>query len=167
MDGCRPFLNVLDRNTSVGFSNRITHQTRQGPNPLKVLVIALNFPPDGEVGAKRVAGFCRYLPEFGIQPIVLTVEERFYKVRDETVPIPQGVSVLRTSFANPLDWYRRLRVHLRRNRTLSVAQGVVTPAAVTKRFLRRQILPLLEVPDEYWGWYFPAVRAAGKLIRAG
>ena len=52
---------------------------------MKVLVIAFNFPPDAEVGARRVAGFCRYLPEFGIQPVVLTVEERFYRVRDETV----------------------------------------------------------------------------------
>lgn len=116
-----------------------------------------------------MAGFCRYLPEFGIQPVVLTVEERFYKVRDETVAIPPGVPVVRTSFANPLDWYRRLRIHLRRNRKVSVAQDEVS-AAVKKgsfSFLRRQILALLEVPDEYWGWYFPAIRAAEKLIRAG
>jgi glycosyltransferase involved in cell wall biosynthesis len=165
---CQPFLNVLNRNTRVDgeVCNRTAHQAKEAPASLKVLVIALNFPPDGEVGAKRVAGFCRYLPEFGIQPIVLTVEERFYKVQDETVPIPH-VPVVRTSFANPLDWYRGLRVHLRRNRKVSVAQDEV-PAAVTKSsFLRRQILALLEVPDEYWGWYFPAVRAAEKLIRAG
>src|SRR5207245_7230644 len=68
---------------------------------LKVLVIAVNFPPDAEVGAKRVAGFCRYLREFGIQPVVLTVEDRFHRVLDETVPVPQGVPVVRTSFPNP------------------------------------------------------------------
>jgi glycosyltransferase involved in cell wall biosynthesis len=114
-----------------------------------------------------VVGFCRYLPEFGIQPVVLTVEERFYRVRDETVPVPQGVQVVRTSFANPLHWYRRLRSHLRRNHKLSVVQEEV-PSLVTKsRVLRRQLLALLEVPDEYWGWYFPAIRAAEKLIRAG
>jgi hypothetical protein len=44
----------------------------------RILVIAHTFPPNAEVGSKRVARFCRYLPEFGIQPIVLTVEERFY-----------------------------------------------------------------------------------------
>jgi glycosyltransferase involved in cell wall biosynthesis len=132
---------------------------------LKVLVIAFNFPPDGEVGARRVVGFCRYLPEFGIQPVVLTVKEGFYSVRDETVPVPQGVSVVRTSFVNPLQWYRRLRIHLRRNHKLSVAQEEVPAALTKKRFLRHQLLTLLRTPDEYWGWYFPAIRAADELIR--
>ena len=143
------------------------HQTRGASAFLKVLVIAFNFPPDGEVGARRVAGFCRYLHEFGIQPIVLTVEERFYRVQDETVPVPQGVPVVRTSFVNPLGWYRRLRIHTPRNRKLSVAQEQKeVPSAVTKSsFLRHQLLTLLDTPDEYWGWYFPAIRAAEELIR--
>lgn len=139
-------------------------QTRGASAFLKVLVIAFNYPPDGEVGARRVAGFCRYLPEYGIQPVVLTVEERFYRVRDETVPVPQGVQVVRTSFDNPLQWYRRLRFHIRRNRKLSVAQEEVESAVTKSRFLRQQLLTLLDTPDEYWGWYFPAIRAAEKLI---
>ena len=49
---------------------------------LKLLMIAYSFPPDSEVGARRPAGLCRYLPEFGIRPIVLTVEERFYSRLD-------------------------------------------------------------------------------------
>src|ERR1700730_1878496 len=124
------------------------HQTRGASAFLKVLVIAFNFPPDGEVGARRVAGFCRYLHEFGIQPIVLTVEERFYRVQDETVPVPQGVPVVRTSFVNPLGWYRRLRIHTPRNRNLSVAQEQKeVPSAVTKSsFLRHQLLTLLDTP---------------------
>jgi glycosyltransferase involved in cell wall biosynthesis len=72
---------------------------------------------------------------------------------------------VRTSFAHPLHWYRRLRIHLPRNRKPSVAQKEV-PSAVTKsRFLRHQLLTLLDTPDEYWGWYFPAIRAAEELIR--
>jgi glycosyltransferase involved in cell wall biosynthesis len=132
---------------------------------LKVLVIAFNFPPDSEVGARRAVGLCRYLPEFGIQPVVLTVEERFYSVRDETVPAPNGISVVRTPFANPSHWYRRLKSHLRRNHKLSVAQEEASSALTKKGFLRHQLLTLLRTPDEYWGWYFPAVRAAEELIR--
>jgi len=41
---------------------------------LQVLIISYNFPPDAEVGAKRVTRLCRYLPEFGISPIVLTID---------------------------------------------------------------------------------------------
>src|SRR5207245_6589910 len=136
----------------------------QSSGVLKVLVIAVNFPPDAEVGAKRVAGFCRYLREFGIQPVVLTVEDRFHRVLDETVPVPQGVPVVRTSFPNPLHWYRRLRVQLRRNPKVSVAPEEVPPAVPKGGFFRHQLLALLETPDEYWGWYFPAIRAAEELI---
>src|SRR6266853_1178937 len=116
------------------------HQTTEASGFLKVLVIAVNFPPDAEVGAKRIAGFCRYLREFGIQPIVLTVEDRFHRVLDETVPVPEGVPVVRTSFANPLHCYRRLRVHLRRNSEVSVAPEEVPPAVPKSAFFRHQLL---------------------------
>jgi len=139
------------------------HPTSEASGFLKVLVIAVNFPPDAEVGAKRVAGFCRYLREFGIHPVVLTVEDRF-RVLDETVLVPEGVPVVRTSFANPLHWYRQLRVHLRRNPKVSVAKEEVPPAVPKRGFFRHQLVSLLETPDEYWGWYFPAIRAAKELI---
>src|SRR4029077_2812773 len=105
MEKCVP---ILDHSRAAVEALQLTptYQTRGAPALLKVLVIAFNFPPDGEVGARRIVGFCRYLPEFGIQPVVLTVEKRFYRVRDETVPVPQGIQVVRTSFANPLHWYR-------------------------------------------------------------
>ena len=78
---------ILDRSRTAIEALQLTpaHQTSEASAFLKVLVIAFNFPPDGKVGAKRVAGFCRYLTEFGIQPVVLTAKERFYRVRDETV----------------------------------------------------------------------------------
>lgn len=140
-------------------------QNREASALLKILLIAFNFPPDAEVGAKRVTGFCRYLPEFGIQPVVLTVEERFYRVRDETIPVPQGIPVVRTSLASPLHWYRRLGVRLRRNPKVSVGQEEAPPAVTKSRFLRHQLLMLLDTPDQYLGWYFPAIRAAEELIR--
>lgn len=166
MENCAPDLNQ-GRTAVEALHLTPAHQTRGASAFLKVLVIAFNFPPDGEVGARRVAGFCRYLHEFGIQPVVLTVEERFYRIRDETVPVPNGVPVVRTSFVNLLGWYRRSRVFLRRNHKLSVAQEQKeVPSAVTKdRFLSHQLVTLLDTPDEYWGWYFPAIRAAEELIR--
>jgi glycosyltransferase involved in cell wall biosynthesis len=133
---------------------------------LKVLVIAFNFPPDAEVGARRAAGFCRYLHEFGIQPVVLTVEERFHRVQDETVSAPEGVPVVRTSLVNPLHWYRQLRVHARQTPKVSVARPEATPVFSKGGFFRHQLVTLLDTPDEYWGWYFSAIRAAEKLIKA-
>src|ERR1043165_7385358 len=77
---------------------------------VKVLMIAWSFPPEAEVGALRTARFCRYLPEFGIEPIVLTAELSFYKDRDAPWPIPMGLRVERTHvMPTPLDWYARWR----------------------------------------------------------
>src|ERR1700722_5120786 len=164
MEQCPP---ILDQSRSATEALQFTpaRQTRDASAFLKVLVIAVNYPPDGEVGARRVAGFCRYLHEFGIQPVVLTVEERFHRVRDETVSVPQGVQVLRTSLANPLHWYRQLRTYLRQTPKDSVAREEVPRAVPKGGFFRRQLLTLLDTPDEYWGWYFPAIRAAEKLIK--
>jgi len=39
----------------------------------KVLIIATHFPPDRHIGARRPAKFAKYLPNFGWQPVILTV----------------------------------------------------------------------------------------------
>lgn len=39
----------------------------------RVLVVAYYFPPKGGAGTQRFAKFCKYLPEHGIDPIVLSV----------------------------------------------------------------------------------------------
>jgi glycosyltransferase involved in cell wall biosynthesis len=38
----------------------------------RVLIITSSFPPDGEVGGRRLARFAQYLPSFGIEPTILT-----------------------------------------------------------------------------------------------
>lgn len=38
----------------------------------RVLVVAYYFPPKGGAGTQRFAKFCKYLPEHGIEPIVLS-----------------------------------------------------------------------------------------------
>lgn len=42
---------------------------------MRVLVVAYYFPPKGGAGTQRFAKFCKYLPEHGIEPVVLTVAE--------------------------------------------------------------------------------------------
>jgi hypothetical protein len=58
---------------------------------LNVLFITHCFPPSAEVGAKRLASFCRYLPEHDIKPIVLTVQSECYPLKDDTFPFPPSV----------------------------------------------------------------------------
>lgn len=39
---------------------------------MRVLLVAYDFPPVGGIGVQRVVKFARYLPQFGIEPVVLT-----------------------------------------------------------------------------------------------
>ncbi|NLJ28327.1 MAG: glycosyltransferase family 4 protein [Deltaproteobacteria bacterium] len=45
----------------------------------RILIIAFHFPPDAAVGGVRPAKFAKYLPEFGWEPYVLTVDQSAYE----------------------------------------------------------------------------------------
>lgn len=86
----------------------------------KVLIVAYHFPPLGESsGRLRALKFCRYLPEAGWLPIVLTVNSRAYERTDSTQlqEVPPEVEVLRT-FA--LDTRRHLAIRQRYLRWMSL-----------------------------------------------
>jgi glycosyltransferase involved in cell wall biosynthesis len=42
---------------------------------VNILFIARHFPPDGGGGVQRTVKFCKYLPEFGVYPTVLTAND--------------------------------------------------------------------------------------------
>ncbi len=63
-----------------------------------ILMVAFQFPPmSGSSGLLRVVKFCRYLPEFGWTPTVVTAHPRMYEQVDERQfgLIPQGLEVIR------------------------------------------------------------------------
>jgi glycosyltransferase involved in cell wall biosynthesis len=133
------------------------------------LVVSYIFLPVGEVGAKRIGKFCRYLPEMGIRPVVLTAQERFYKFQDTSVLPPEGIQLARTTvWLAPLDLYARLRRRktTRSDKARSDGGQSATEAQVVRPpgLLKRHLLALLQLPDPQAGWYFPAVREGSRLI---
>lgn len=133
---------------------------------LQILVIAYSFPPDAEVGALRMGHFCRYLPSFGIQPIALTVHERFSAKCDHSLPLLAQSRVVRTTMLpTPVDFYHRWKA---RPATTEQSANGSDPVRTQqgRGYFRRHALALVQTPDPacHWGWYLPAVQAAGKLI---
>ncbi|MCR4437596.1 MAG: glycosyltransferase family 4 protein [bacterium] len=51
----------------------------------KVLFVAYYFPPLGMGGVQRAAKFVKYLPEFGWEPVVVTVKDVAYFAKDEAL----------------------------------------------------------------------------------
>jgi glycosyltransferase involved in cell wall biosynthesis len=106
----------------------------------KVLIVAYHFPPQAESsGYLRSLKFCRYLPEEGWQPRVLTVHPRAYERTNPSQlnEIPASVHVDRV-FA--LDTQRHLSFRGRYPRALAL-------------------------PDRWMSWCLGAVLSGYRIIR--
>jgi len=78
-----------------------------------VMVLAVNFPPTGGVGVIRTLKFVKYLPQFGWDPIVVTLPAKAKQIQDDSLSkeVPESVSVHRPPF---FDFRRRLPKPIRK-----------------------------------------------------
>ena len=64
----------------VGLLNKIVPDK---PELKKILIISPHFPPSNLTAVHRARLFSQYLPEFGWEPIILTVDEKYYEERPD------------------------------------------------------------------------------------
>lgn len=124
----------------------------------KLLVIAYVFPPAGAVGVYRTLKFIKYLPEFGWQPVVLTVANGKFPVYDESLMklVPEGVDVYSTpSWETLNEGYDRPQTGKRGGKTLG-------SRVRTRMYLAWNWFAM---PDDKVGWVPNALRTAKRLIR--
>lgn len=153
------------------------------------------FPPTGGAGVQRSTKFVKFLPEHGWQPIVLTVRDGIYRVRDESLlrDIPPGTPIIRTGTFEPSEAaavasrgesdltvspeHARGAPPLRpqpRGRTLQDRLGaLVVKRRIEKPFgatypreLARSLYRLAIVPDRQLLWIPRAFPAALAAVRA-
>lgn len=117
-----------------------------------ILVITYYWPPSGGSGVQRWVKFCKYLPEFGIEPVVLTVKNGTYPLIDESLTneVPDGLQVFRSRSLEPYSVFARL--------TGKSQQEVSTPATAFSTdggllqklgvWVRSNIM----IPDARRGW---------------
>lgn len=120
----------------------------------RVLVVAYYFPPMGLSGVQRVAKFVKYLPEYGWQPTVLTIDPGGYFAYDhallDEVEVA-GVEIVRTPTWDPTQLFGR-------------QETVSLPSEGRRQWLTK-LSQCLFVPDNKVGWFPHAVRAGGRLLR--
>lgn len=132
---------------------------------LRVLVVSHTFPPLAEVGTIRVTQLCRYLPEWGVEPIVLSAQPRSHETQDDSRKLPAVLRVLRApTMSTPLDWYGVARRRFGRSESVP-ASSSVAPNPSSSGILRRNAKALLQIPDRNWGWYLPAIRMGTQFLR--
>jgi glycosyltransferase involved in cell wall biosynthesis len=105
----------------------------------------------------------KYLPEFGIEPIVLTVDPDYasYPLLDETLRAPEGLKVHRTQSFEPLRIYAK--IFGKSKVPYSGFSNVDTQSPISK--LSRYIRGNFFIPDARRGWNKYALQVARKLIR--
>jgi glycosyltransferase involved in cell wall biosynthesis len=117
----------------------------------KVLIVSYVFPPMGAVGGRRIVGFCKFLPQFGWKPVVLTVKGGVNSSWDyESIKnIPETIVYRARSF-EPLA-KREMRQMAEKQPfeppdKLATAPGGIKHLSILAR-IKRFIRLLLSVPD--------------------
>lgn len=75
----------------------------------KVLIITYYWPPAGGPGVQRVLKFVKYLPQFGWEPIVLTVKNGEFPAIDQSLEkdIPVNCTVYKAKSLEPFALYKK------------------------------------------------------------
>ncbi len=131
----------------------------------KVLIITYYWPPSGGAGVQRWLKFAKYLPEFGWQPIILTVDPEYasYPQRDESLAseiYPDCLVYTTKSF----ELYNLYKLISGKN---EVPYGGFANESneglfqKLSKFLRGNFL----LPDPRKGWNKYALKKAAELIR--
>jgi len=131
----------------------------------KVLVITYYWPPSGGAGVQRALKFVKYLPEFGIEPVVLTVDENkaFYPFTDHSLlkDISPGLKVFKTQKEEMLRKFSRLFPKIEVPHSGFANHNKKTFLSKIMRFVRGNML----IPDARVGWVNVAYKAAEKILQ--
>lgn len=131
----------------------------------RLLVISYYWPPAGGAGVQRWLKLCKYLPNYGVLPTVITVNEKVasYPQTDETLKkeVHPDIQVIRTDSFEPLGWYARIvgkeKVPYGGFANVS-GKGFLSKVS---RYIRGNFF----IPDARMGWKKYALAAAKSAIK--
>lgn len=131
----------------------------------KVLIITYYWPPAGGPGVQRLLKFAKYLPEFGWDPIILTVANGEYPAIDESLAkdIPEGCKVYKTKAFEPTTFYRKF-TGMKQDEKIPVA-NLAQKNISWKKKLSNWVRLNFFVPDAKIGWIPYAVSQGKQIIK--
>lgn len=129
----------------------------------RVLIISYYWPPAGGPGVQRWVKFTKYLPNFGIEPIVLIPENPSYPFEDDTLTneISPDLKLYKTPINEP---YKLANIFGKKSKHLS--SGIINPTK--KQSLIERFLLFVRgnffIPDARVMWVNSAYKKAKILI---
>jgi glycosyltransferase involved in cell wall biosynthesis len=133
--------------------------------PKKLLIITYYWPPAGGPGVQRWLKFVKYLPDFGIQPIVYIPENPTYPILDEGLgtEVSDKAIIIKNKIFEPY----QIAGFFSKNKTKKISSGII-PNQKKQSFLDRLLLWIrgnVFIPDARFLWVKPSVKYLKKYIK--
>ncbi len=131
----------------------------------KVLIITYYWPPAGGPGVQRVLKFAKYLPQFGWEPVILTVENGNYPAIDEELvnEVPDNLKVYKTKSLEPFAIYNKL---IGKSKESGIDTFAITK---TNKSFKEKVAQIIRdyffIPDARKGWKYYAVPQGIDIVK--
>ena len=133
----------------------------------KVLIITYYWPPAGGPGVQRVVRFAKHLPQFGWQPIVLTVKHPTSPVDDESLldDIAPESEIHKTNAIEPFSLYNIFMGKRGRDKIPKDAIQKKERDSYKDK-ISRMVRANIFIPDARVGWIPWIIREGSKIIKS-
>jgi len=128
----------------------------------KVLILTYYWPPAGGSGVQRWLKFVKYFRDFGIEPIVYTVENPNYPIKDESLlkEVPENIEVLKQPIWEPNNIFKIF------NKKKTESAGFLNPNPSVFGKLLQYIRANYFIPDARKYWVNPSVNYLKKYLKS-
>lgn len=145
-------------------NGNVTKQAHQHEVQMKVLIITYYWPPAGGPGVQRWLKFIKYLPQFGIEPIVYVPENPTYPLQDESLEdeVSSAITILKHPIFEP---YRLASIFSKKD-ARTISSGMI-PEPQKQSLIQRMLLYVrgnFFIPDARKYWVKPSVKYLKKYI---
>lgn len=119
------------------------------------MILTYYWPPSGGSGVQRWLKFVKYLPSFGIEPVVYTVENPSYAIIDNTLQneVPKDVIVLKQPISEPNRFFSLFGSSKKK-----VSAGFLDPKPSLLGKMAQYVRANYFIPDARKFWIKPSVK---------
>jgi hypothetical protein len=130
----------------------------------KVLIITYYWIPSGGPGVQRWLKFVKYLPDFGVEPVVYIPENPTYPIIDENLKEEfSNLTVLKQKIKEPYGFASVFS----KKKTQKISSGII-PKKKNQSLLERMLLYIrgnFFIPDARVLWVKPSIKFLEKYIQ--
>lgn len=132
---------------------------------MKVLIITYYWPPAGGPGVQRWLKFVKYLPDFGIEPVVYIPENPTYPLIDEGLQseVNPVATIIKQRIIEPYSWAQAFS----KGKATKISSGII-PDKKKQSAMEKFMLWVrgnVFVPDARVLWVKPSVAYLSKYIQ--